>query len=93
MRSRERASDYIRLLSDAGEKGGYFRKNEGLPSLKEKIQVYYDEKLNNDDIESQTSGSTKYSKYVSTTKDFEVAKSFALRKKRKGEILHNIRIC
>lgn len=83
--SEESADNYIRLLSDAGEKGTHFRKYEQLPVLEveRKNEVYYDGKLNENDIISHTTTGGNKSKYVSTTTDFNVAKDFSLRKKDK----------
>ena len=81
--SDEVAEHYIKLLSDAGEKGDYFRKKEQSPGILEKRKnlVYYDGKLDSNEIKSHTTSGSKNTQYVSTTSDFEVAKEFALNKK------------
>ncbi|MGL9728965.1 hypothetical protein [Enterococcus sp. DIV0756] len=74
--------EFTTLISDVGEKGKYFKQtllNEGIEYF-EKLNINEDS-MNDFDIKSHANSSPKLSKYVSTTKEFEVAKEFALMKK------------
>ncbi|MFS0956681.1 hypothetical protein ACFC80_03365 [Enterococcus casseliflavus] len=73
-----RSVKFTTLISDVGEKGKYFRQTflKDDEERFEKLNVNED-KMNDLDIKSHANNSSKVSKYVSTSKNFDVAKEFA----------------
>lgn len=74
-------SEYTEALTIVGEKGNYFREQELVNDSRENQVVTKDEFIKQD-LESHSRNPGSLSKYVSTSKNFDIAKKFAVAKKR-----------